>query len=101
MNFVKNLLEPEASESNDVNTMSVAVRPFITTEPVLTLPEPGYKSIIPAAICDKPRLTVPEDDGNVTTESNVPGTTTPCLPIGVLSGFVVGVMTVKPIGFSP
>jgi hypothetical protein len=98
---VKNLLEPDASESNAVITMSVAFNPDTVAVPVLELPEPGRRLIIPDAICDRPRLTVPGPVGIVTTESNEPGTTAPNPPTGVLSGLVVGVMTVKAIGFSP
>jgi hypothetical protein len=81
--------------------MSVASNPTTVAVPVLELPEPGRRLIIPDAICDRPRLTVPGPVGIVTTESNEPGTTAPWRPTGVLSGLVVGVMTVKAIGFSP
>jgi hypothetical protein len=81
--------------------MSVASNPTTVAVPVLELPDPGTRLIIPDAICDRPRLIVPEPAGYVITVSGVPETTAPNPPTGVVSGLVVGVMTVKAIGFSP
>jgi hypothetical protein len=81
--------------------MSVASNPTTVAVPVLELPDPGTRLIMPDAICDRPRLIVPEPVGYVMTFSGVPETTAPNPPTGVLSGLVDGVMTVKAIGFSP